>query len=323
MAKEHATEFEKIIREGRERKRNQDLAARIFSKGNANKRRASAPLGQTGGSLASRVGVQKRVSSVARLPRGNVNGEWTHDLHDSHGSKPRKPQPDPNSLAARIHKPGTTIPKPRPVPQNARPNRAAKLANAFNRSTSSPSNVQQMQVRPPPAAQGMMIKGLAGPFAVMAQNFAPGTTAADIESAMTPVGGLVTSCRVVKSYPIVIAEIVFENKEGADRVIQTFNNQNADGRTLHVYLKPSGNYSPQPPTGPRAQRHNSSNETSLGGNSVVVDGSMGFNDMEVDNARDDGYSDGGLYSDSMVPRGPANGNSNERSRRGRGFRSGR
>lgn len=72
----------------------------------------------------------------------------------------------------------------------------------------------------------MTIRGLAGPFAIMAQNFAPGTTAADIESAMTPVGGLVTACRLIKTHPIVIAEIVFESKEGAERVIQTFNNQN-------------------------------------------------------------------------------------------------
>lgn len=59
----------------------------------------------------------------------------------------------------------------------------------------------------------------------MAQNFAPGTTAADIESAMTPVGGLVMSCRLLKTSPIVIAEIVFESKEGADAVIARFNNQ--------------------------------------------------------------------------------------------------
>lgn len=59
----------------------------------------------------------------------------------------------------------------------------------------------------------------------MAQNFAPGTTAADIESAMTPIGGLISSCRLVKTHPIVIAEVVFENKEGADRVINTFHNQ--------------------------------------------------------------------------------------------------
>lgn len=66
---------------------------------------------------------------------------------------------------------------------------------------------------------------MAGPFVVMAQNFAPGTTAADIESAMTPIGGLVMSCRLLKTSPIVIAEIVFESKEGADAVIARFNNQ--------------------------------------------------------------------------------------------------
>ena len=73
--------------------------------------------------------------------------------------------------------------------------------------------------------RGMSIRGLAGPFVVTAQNFAPGTTAADIESAMTPIGGLITSCRLLKTNPIVIAEIVFENKEGADNVIATFDNQ--------------------------------------------------------------------------------------------------
>lgn len=59
----------------------------------------------------------------------------------------------------------------------------------------------------------------------MAQNFAPGTTAADIESAMTPIGGVVSDCRLIKTHPIVIAEVVFESREGADRAIQTFNNQ--------------------------------------------------------------------------------------------------
>jgi hypothetical protein len=76
-----------------------------------------------------------------------------------------------------------------------------------------------------PFNRGMSIRGLAGPFVVMAQNFAPGTTAADIESAMTPVGGIISSCRLMKTQPIIIAEIVFESKEGADNVITTFNNQ--------------------------------------------------------------------------------------------------
>lgn len=72
---------------------------------------------------------------------------------------------------------------------------------------------------------GLSIRGLAGPYAVMAQNFAPGTTAADIESAMTPVGGEMLSCVILKTSPIIIAEMVFTSKEGADDVISTFNNQ--------------------------------------------------------------------------------------------------
>jgi len=64
----------------------------------------------------------------------------------------------------------------------------------------------------------------------MAQNFAPGTTAADIESAMTPIGGIISTCRILKTHPIIIAEIVFESKEGAENVIATFNNQTVSPR---------------------------------------------------------------------------------------------
>lgn len=72
---------------------------------------------------------------------------------------------------------------------------------------------------------GMTIRGLAGPFAVMGQNFAPGTTAADVESAMTPVGGEMVSCEVVKTQPFMIVEMVFASREGGERVIETFNNK--------------------------------------------------------------------------------------------------
>ncbi|KAI1085862.1 hypothetical protein F5B20DRAFT_520089 [Whalleya microplaca] len=322
MPKQHATDFEKIINAGRERKKNEALAARIFSRDS--QRRASAPIHSgAGGSLASRVGVKKRLSSAARIPAGDINGDWTHDLHGAQGNKnARRSQPQPNSLAARIHAPGAPSQKARPAPSNARPNRAAKLANAYNRANASPTAQQQMNVRPTPtqpAAHGMTIRGLAGPFAVLAQNFAPGTTAADVESAMTPVGGLISSCRLVKTRPIVIAEVVFESKEGADRVIQTFNNQTADGRTLHVYMKPGGVFNAPPPTGPRAERNN---ETRIG-NNVLVDGSMGFDEPMDTDSPDDGYSNGAFYSDNIIPQaqtGGVNGNSN---RRGRGFRSGR
>lgn len=149
-------------------------------------------------------------------------------MHDP-ASKRAYSQSRPNALAARIRAPGTPIPtnpKPKGNRRDAHPNRSAQLANAYERTNKSASNVSQQinHVRGPQATQGITIRGLAGPFVVMAQNFAPGTTAADIESAMTPVGGLITSCRMVKVHPIVIAEIVLENREAADRIIAEFNN---------------------------------------------------------------------------------------------------
>jgi len=72
---------------------------------------------------------------------------------------------------------------------------------------------------------------------VMAKNFVQGTTAADIESAMTPVGGIALNCRLITERPNVIAEITFETKEGADNVVDTFNNQSVsvDATTSCVF----------------------------------------------------------------------------------------
>ncbi|KAK6866203.1 RNA-binding protein [Apiospora arundinis] len=320
MGKQVAADFQKIVQEGRERKKNEALAAKIFGKDG---RRQSAPLkATTGGSLASRAGVKKRVSSVARLPAGNINGEWIHDLHGSRSTPNLRAaaqnQPKPNSLAARLHAPGTKAPAA--TQAGGRNTRASKVANAFSRSLNSPAAAAQMNIQSAapaaPRGGGLTIRGLAGPYAVLAQNFAPGTTAADIESAMTPVGGLVSSCKIIKTHPLVIAEIVFESREGAEQAIATFNNQTADGRILHVYMKPGGG--PSIPTGPRNSglRHQ---ESRPGNNNVVIDGTNGFDDMDTSDA---GYSDGsgsakGLYSDRLVP----NGNGNNSNRRGRGFSS--
>lgn len=82
---------------------------------------------------------------------------------------------------------------------------------------------KQATVRAP--GNGYSIRGLAGPYVVHGSNFAPGTTAADIESAMEPIGGELQSCRIVTSTPTVIAEMVFTDKAGAENVIATFNNQ--------------------------------------------------------------------------------------------------
>lgn len=78
---------------------------------------------------------------------------------------------------------------------------------------------------------------------VQASNFAPGTTAADIEAAVQTVAtdstgnsGLL-SCRILSNNPTVMAEMVFSERYIADMVVETFNNQKADGRILYVYLK--------------------------------------------------------------------------------------
>lgn len=69
---------------------------------------------------------------------------------------------------------------------------------------------------------------------VVAKNLAPGTTAADIESAMIPIGGVVLSCRLIAERPKVIAELAFETKEGADNVVDTLNNQNVSVMELRL-----------------------------------------------------------------------------------------
>ncbi|TPX08980.1 uncharacterized protein E0L32_009559 [Thyridium curvatum] len=278
----------------RAKKKNEALAARIFGKD----RRTSAPPKTTtaaGGSLASRSGVKKRLSTphAPRPAASDINGSWTHDLHDasSPAAKSKKGGSGTNSLASRITVPGAI------APSNRRQRRAAQVAQALIKTELQPASTAQGPIANAAPAKGMTIRGLAGPFAVMAQNFAPGTTAADIESAVTPVGGLVSSCKLLKTQPIVIAEIVFESREGAERVIETFNNQTADGRVLHVYPKVGGFTA-------GARAHQQPSPSQSGGN--VVDGSMGFDEpMEMDaapiasGARKSTGGGGSLYSDKL------------------------
>lgn len=182
---------------------------------------------------------------MARLPAGDINGEWIHDLHGSRSTPNLRAaaqnQPKPNSLAARLHAPGTRAPAQQAGGRNTR---ATKVANAFSRSLNTPAAVSQMNIQSAPTAPrgGLTIRGLAGPYAVLAQNFAIGTTAADIESAMTPVGGLVQSCKIIKTHPLVIAEIVFESREGAEAAIATFNNQTVryTAAALNARFSPRG-----------------------------------------------------------------------------------
>ncbi|KAK0385771.1 hypothetical protein NLU13_6948 [Sarocladium strictum] len=291
-----APDFNKIIQEGRERKANEKLANQIFSRN----RRQSAPsklkTPVTAPSLASRISKKpQRVSLGSRAittpasSKGNINGDWTHDLHSSVSS--------PN-LSSRI----TTAPSHKKAAARLQ----NKLTSALSRVDSSADAAQQVSIKPAPvaASSSFSIRGLAGPFCVMAQNFAKGTTAADVESAMTPVGGPMESCRIVKTEPFILVEMLFASKEGGERVIETFNNQTADGKIIKVWAKIGG---PSAPTGPRATRNENGNHNK--NTEQIVDGTMGFADpMERDQR--------GLYSDKMV----GNGNSGGGRRGGRGGR---
>ena len=69
------------------------------------------------------------------------------------------------------------------------------------------------------------ILGAAGPYTVVGSNFAPGTTAADIESAMAPHGGEMLGCQITSHRPTVVAEMVYAEKARGENIIATFNNK--------------------------------------------------------------------------------------------------
>ncbi|KAK5046546.1 hypothetical protein LTR84_008349 [Exophiala bonariae] len=198
-----AVSFDDIIQADRNKKRNEALASQIFGK-KKDKNLPTRPNSRPS-DLASRI--TKRSSSV-----------------NSTGS-PRSNSFNPPS------RPSST------KPQNARSNR---IASAI---TSGQANVLPSQSRT--KGPGLSIKGKAGPFVVEARNFAPGTTAADIESALadqildsTGSNGLL-SCRLVSVTPTVVAEMIFTEKDIADRVISMYDKQKADGRILRLSLKPA------------------------------------------------------------------------------------
>ncbi|KAG9239327.1 hypothetical protein BJ875DRAFT_187505 [Amylocarpus encephaloides] len=341
-----AVDFNAMINKDRQRRKNEALAEEIFGKG----RRLSAPgagmtsrkaAASTIPSLASRIGVAKRSSSTASRgaqnlkavrrnakPVGNVDAEWTHDLYNSNTG------------------PAGTIPR---GPRVVRGNRQQQLHTALHGSSSSPALNSQFNIIGT-SKPGISIRGAAGPYIVVAKNLARGTTVADIESAMFPIGGIVLNCTLIAERPNVISEIEFETKEGADNVVDTLNNQNADGNILHVYHKigaPASNpqrAAPATPQGPRADAGNERSDENRSaynptdryasrdtardsprdrrrdGRDDVMDGSYGFDDrMDTDDRNGDRYNDGrgrgSLYSDGMVgSRVRGRGDSRERGR---------
>jgi hypothetical protein len=75
-------------------------------------------------------------------------------------------------------------------------------------------------------AGGINIKGAsAAPPVVIGSNFAPGTTAADIQSAIEPVSGKIISCWITSQKPTVTAEITFAETSSAEKAVANFHNQ--------------------------------------------------------------------------------------------------
>ncbi|KAL2839557.1 hypothetical protein BJX68DRAFT_197837 [Aspergillus pseudodeflectus] len=249
-AAQQAVSFNEIIQTSRQKKKNEELANKILGKN----RRASAPGSGVGkpqnatpGSLASRVGVTKR-SSSANL--GSKN---------SRGSAAGPNTAPPPSKPARRRRPGE-----------------ARLMSALN-----PAN-GQATVRN--TTGGISIKGTGSEsFVVVGKNFAPGTTAADIQSAIEPVSGKVVSCWVTSHQPTVTAEITFKEKSSAEKAVANFHNQRADGRLLSIQLKSSTNRDvlDRPSTSFNQQREQTDRErrSQRTADPAVQDGSFGFDEQ--------------------------------------------
>ncbi|KAK3117089.1 hypothetical protein LTR53_001894 [Teratosphaeriaceae sp. CCFEE 6253] len=179
--------------------------------------RAAVGPGPVASTLASRVGITKRSNSVPRP----ASTQPYNTRQPSHLSRP----------------PITSNHRPRDTPRDRRDApRDAITISSDSVSQAKSNGYAEREVVDDSA--GLSIRGAAGgPYIVQAQNFALGTTSADIESVMQSVGGNMNYCRIVTSAPTVIAQMSFVDKAGADAVIKMFNNKKADGRTLHVFMQ--------------------------------------------------------------------------------------
>ncbi|KAL4889376.1 DUF185-domain-containing protein [Aspergillus ambiguus] len=298
--------FDQIIQADRQKRKNEDLANKILGKN----RRASAPgagaankaQNATSGSLASRIGVTKRSASASLNPKKAVRAPSAPTRTTPSTAKPQKKRrPDEN-----------------------------RLLSALNPASG------QATVRDGPV--GISIKGASsGPFVVIGSNFAPGTTAADIQSAIEPISGPLLSCWITAQHPTVTAQLSFAEKWSAENVIANFHNQRADGRVLSMRLKQTGSAGkpdlfdsvPQPQSSFNNLREQADRERRLQrGEPIVQDGSYGFGESQQaygrNNRRNRNRNPGnrnqqsgeqGLYSDEMMTDAPPQNPKNRRSRR--------
>ena len=207
------TSFASFVKETREKKKNEALAQQFLG-GSRGRKATTSGAGAAATkrnesekpTLLSRIsgaGVQKRSSSAK--PAGSIEGKWQHDLHklnNPNGPPTAKGQLNRTVSASQVDRNSRTY---------------DKFASVLNRNASMRNN----------DTPGFNIRGVAtgGPYTVIASNFAPGTTAADIEAVMSPHGGDTLGCRLISASPTVMVELRFADKAGAENVIATFNNQ--------------------------------------------------------------------------------------------------
>ncbi|KAJ5963722.1 uncharacterized protein N7479_003598 [Penicillium vulpinum] len=219
MATKQPVSFDEIIQADRQKKKQEELASQLLGKN----RRSSTPGSGSGagkkaqnklqnakpGSLASRIGVAKRSASATVQPNKN------------------KPAPSTNNNRTR----GNPGKKDR---MNVDQVRTAFQSENGQGNARSGNFAQNSRLS---GGMNMTIKGASGPFIVVGSNFAPGTTAADIQSALEPITGPMLSCQIVASQPGVVAEFAYAEKAAAELVVANFHNQRADGRLLTMTLK--------------------------------------------------------------------------------------
>ncbi|CDM27740.1 hypothetical protein DTO013E5_8452 [Penicillium roqueforti] len=290
MATEQPISFDAIIQADRQKKKQEDLANKLLGKN----RRSSAPGSGSGagkkvqnksqntkpGSLASRVGVTKRSASATVQPNKNKPAPTTNN-NRTHG------KPGKNDRV------------------NADQARAALQSQNGQMNTRSGNVAQNSR---PLGGSNMTIKGASGPFFVVGRNFAPGTTAADIQSALEPITGPMLSCQIIASQPSVTAAFAYADKTAAELVVANFHNQRADGRLLTMTLKSTKPATQQDPfSALRAQADQERIRARRGPSHL--------NDLLSENR---GNSPTGLYSDEMMVDAPArNTQKNQNQRRWR------
>ena len=121
-------------------------------------------------------------------------------------------------------------------------NSRAKLEKELGRGRSTPdssgylrktfgSQLDLSRLNDNAAPKEMHIRGTAprGPFTVVLTNLSPGTSVADLQSSLKPLGGEMQSCRIVAYRPNMIAEAVFASQDGAANVVNMFNEQLVSG----------------------------------------------------------------------------------------------